>query len=254
MSIDISTDFTEGFEEWIDGTSSVSYLENNKKINIKSPAGSNRALMTYNVPLKAGDEFEFEVFARNVKGKSAVSLDLKTKTGEDIGLPFTTKEVIGNEFKRIVLKTVIPYRLDVSMGRITMGTWERFDENSESEFTLPKLKVNSTVAGLKTISYGVVRIHDGNVTINTRYKHLNFDRGELQTDNETVRIYLAPQFTDTTTKRIFPMVSPSTDNPFPAFAGNVASDGSYFELKLSNGTEFLDLTTGVYYVFYKVMI
>ena len=251
MSTGISSNFKDGFIHRLRGNGSLSFREENHIVQCHSPIGlHNGAMLDWSFPVYDGDVIEFEVYGRNITGKNRVSIDFLNIDGNEIAIPFVWTEVKSKEFKHYKLRTTVPYGQGIKRARAVIGVWNNIDERSQSEFTRPKLNVQSSLNNLQTMATGLVTLDNGIYKMNKKFKHFGFESFEYDSSRKEIIVKLK-NGTDDLSRPII-QATGTIDNVYIPLVGRWDSDNRTFRIAFTNGIEKQDLTTGVYYVYIEV--
>lgn len=251
MSIGISHNFKDGYVDRLSGTGSFSYSMENHILKCISPTGlDNGAMKDWSFPVYDGDKIEFEIYARNIQGINRIAIDFLDINGKKIYIPYIWKEIKGKDFKRYRLETIVPYGQEIKRARIVLGIWNSIEQTSESEFTRPILKVDSSINSFQTIAIGLISMENGSYKINKNFKHFGFESFEYNSDRNELLTTLK-YGTDVNARPII-LATATPDNVFIPLVGKWNSNDRTFSLSLTDGTKKIDLSTGAYYVYIEV--
>lgn len=251
MNIILPQNFKNGWIERMTGNGKLTYLDNGNIVKLTSPSGlDNGSILDFHFPVNNGDVIEFEILARGLKGTPRIAFDLFDETGSATHMGVVFKEIKGSEFKKYSIKASVPYLKETKIAKIVLGTWNSIPEDSDVEFTKPRLRIDSNNGVLQTIASGLVVVNNNTFKIHDTFKNTNV---ESVTYNSTrkeilVKITVPVHFR----QRPIVFVSSTPDSPFIALGGKWDNNTRTFSISMTDGTELQDLSTGVYYINFEV--
>jgi hypothetical protein len=258
MNTKIPQDFRtgNGYVDSLSGTASQSYNSDGTIVNLKSPLGiSNGSMKKFFITIEPGDEVEFEVWARNIKGDPRISIDLFAKDGNQL-VAYQYEKIIGDSFKSYKLHVKVPYNHDYCQVGITIGTWNSISDDSEGEFMYPKLSVKSNLTSMSVLASGLIMVQNGVASMHSNFRTFGITSVSYSDATKKITLTLKQKTLLTIGNGQYPVIQATAtgDNYYPALAGNYDNNNNTFIIMLTNGTAPVSLNTGNFYIFVEAKI
>lgn len=250
MSVFVDQDFTQGWSERITGDGQVSV--NNGVLTCKGSGRGDAAFREYHLPVQPGQEFEIEILARKKLGEPRVSVDLVRAEGGFDLLDYI--QVNSSEWSKHRLKVTIPYNTTHEFIRVSFGKWGSRDDKAEGEFRNPIIKTNTGLGTNLTLATGLLRAYNNVFTIHSeKFRAYGIDSVSYNASKKTVTVNLKHNIPDDMRPVI--IVSGTNDSALIPLAGKfTGGSNSNFEIKWTNGTEFVDISAQTVYVYLHVFM
>lgn len=250
MEILIPDNFGVGYWDNFSGSASQIISSTGTLVKLTSPLGiNNGAMKNWYFQINAGDEVEFEVFARCISGEVSISFDLYETDGT-----FTSafyKEVVsGDELKIYRGKFKVPYGKSYDSCGFVMGITNAVETLSEGEFLIPRIKVNNN-GTLQTIACGQVNVVNGVASLSIDAKRSGIESVSYNDTTKKVTLILSKYVR----YRFWPLVFATSHIDHPTLHPVVGTwDGTNQSVSvgLADGTGLKSLSSGTYRFFVEV--
>lgn len=249
MGVSISKDFRSGYINSKAENATDTYNADGTILNLKSPTGANHALKKWTIPVSPGDEVTFEIMACNIKGDPRIGFDLFYNGGTKSSYNYV--KVVDKHMTEYKQTIKIPYDKEYTGVSIFFGVPASVTEDTEVEFTSPKLQVHSSISNVQTIATGMLKVANGVVTLNADYKTFGVESLSYDDTKKQVIVKLSRyQVTYGALPSVFAIAA--TPSFYSVSAGSWNHADFSFGISLSNGTSLVSLTTGVHYISFEV--
>jgi len=246
----VSQDFTQGWNEVVAGNGIVSITDN---IFTSKGTEDDEAKRNYWLPIKPGQIIEVECFAKSNNGNEGrVAVDLCDYDGS-----FSLANYISfdsQEWQLYKLKVVVPYNTTYIYARAVFGKWASTHWDWDVSYHSPIIKVSEGYGTPVLIAYGLIRLINGAVDIHPTFRSFGIESVEFN-GTDTVMIYLKNNLWHSNRPIVHVTGTSECTNSRIPVAGDVANnDPNSIKIKWSDGTQFVDVSSGNYYAFLSVFM